>query len=190
MSGASAGKTYSRESLYIWRPESSEGSSGWTSRIAHHMSFSWCWLSVGNSAGAVDQCTTCVFSGMTVLGYLILVYGGWLSPEWTSQGRSFIFYICFFWGGEIQILFIWLLWVLVVACEIFSCSIQTLGWSKWVLVPWLGIKPGPPALGAQSLSHWTDSEVPRQTSEELVSLPLQSVGQSSHKGRNTGPAFY
>ena len=25
----------------------------------------------------------------------------------------------------------------------------------WDLVPWPGIKPGPPALGAQSLSHWT-----------------------------------
>ena len=29
------------------------------------------------------------------------------------------------------------------------------------LVPWPGIKPGPPALGAQSLSHWATREVPR-----------------------------
>ena len=32
--------------------------------------------------------------------------------------------------------------------------------SMWDLAPWPGIKPGPPALGAQSLSHWTTREVP------------------------------
>ena len=36
-------------------------------------------------------------------------------------------------------LFIWLLW--------------GLSRSMWDLVPWPGIEPGPPALGAQSLSH-------------------------------------
>ena len=30
----------------------------------------------------------------------------------------------------------------------------------WDLVPWPGIEPGPPALGAQSLSHWPSKEVP------------------------------
>ena len=30
----------------------------------------------------------------------------------------------------------------------------------WALVPWLGIEPRPPALGAQSLSHWTTREIP------------------------------
>ena len=29
------------------------------------------------------------------------------------------------------------------------------------LVPWLGIEPGPPALGAWSLNHWTTKEVPK-----------------------------
>ena len=33
-----------------------------------------------------------------------------------------------------------------------SCSMQTLGWGMWDLVPWPGIKPMPPALGAWSLS--------------------------------------
>ena len=32
--------------------------------------------------------------------------------------------------------------------------------SMWDLVPWPGIKPGLPALGAWSLSHWTTSEIP------------------------------
>ena len=36
----------------------------------------------------------------------------------------------------------------------FSCS-------TWDLVPWPGIEPSPPTLGAQSLSHWTTRDVPR-----------------------------
>ena len=42
--------------------------------------------------------------------------------------------------------FIWLHWV-------FSCGV-------WHLVPWPGIEPGAPALGAWSLSHWITREVP------------------------------
>ena len=38
------------------------------------------------------------------------------------------------------------------ACGIFNCSM-------WDLVPRPGIKPGPPALGTWSLSHWTAREV-------------------------------
>ena len=43
--------------------------------------------------------------------------------------------------------------LLVEACRIFSCGM-------WDLLPWPGIEPGPPALGARSLSHWTTREVP------------------------------
>ena len=32
--------------------------------------------------------------------------------------------------------------------------------SMWDLAPWPGIKPGPPALGAQGPSHWTIKEAP------------------------------
>ena len=49
--------------------------------------------------------------------------------------HSFFF---FFWGGG-------LCWVLD---------------ATWVLDPWPGIKPMPPALGARSLNHWTTREVP------------------------------
>ena len=41
-----------------------------------------------------------------------------------------------------------------------SCSMQTLSCGVWDLVPWLGIKSGPPALGTLSHSHWTTREVP------------------------------
>jgi len=43
--------------------------------------------------------------------------------------------------------------VFVAACWIFSCSM-------WNLVPWPGIKPRPPALGAWRFSHWTTREDP------------------------------
>ena len=45
----------------------------------------------------------------------------------------------------------------------YTCiCLATLGLSCgiWDLVPWAGIKPGSPALGVQSLSHWTTREVP------------------------------
>ena len=54
---------------------------------------------------------------------------------------------------------IWLHWVLVETCQIFSCSMQTLSCVTWDLVPWPGLKPRPPALGARSLSPWTTREV-------------------------------
>ena len=42
---------------------------------------------------------------------------------------------------------------------IFSCSM-------WDLVPWPGIEPRHPALGAWSCSHWTTKEVPSFTVKE------------------------
>ena len=50
-------------------------------------------------------------------------------------------------------IYIWLYLVLVVACGIFSCSMQD-------LLPWPWIEPKAPDLGAQNLSHWTTKEVP------------------------------
>ena len=58
------------------------------------------------------------------------------------------------------ILFIWLYQVFVVACRIFSCSMETLSCCMWDLVPWPGIRPEPSALGVCSLSHWITREVP------------------------------
>ena len=36
---------------------------------------------------------------------------------------------------------------------------HTLIYGMWGLVPCPGIEPGPPALGEQTLSHWSISEV-------------------------------
>ena len=45
--------------------------------------------------------------------------------------------------------------LLVAACELLVAACM------WDLVPGPGIKPGCPALGAWSLTHWTTREVPR-----------------------------
>ena len=47
--------------------------------------------------------------------------------------------------------------LLVAARKILRCNMQD-------LVPWPGIEPGPPALGAWSLSPWTTKEVPLPSS--------------------------
>ena len=44
--------------------------------------------------------------------------------------------------------------------KILYLAMLGLSCSMWGLVPWPGIKPGPPALGVWSLSHWTTREVP------------------------------
>ena len=44
----------------------------------------------------------------------------------------------------------------------------------WDLVPWPGIEPGPPAVGAWSLNHWTTREVPSYTFYQHYNTSLQS----------------
>ena len=42
------------------------------------------------------------------------------------------------------------------------------------LVPWLGMESGPPALGVQSLGHWTTREVPETIFFVLMSYTLDA----------------
>ena len=51
--------------------------------------------------------------------------------------------------------------LLVVACGLLvaACGLLVVT-CMWDLVPQPGIEPGSPALGAQSLTHWTTREVP------------------------------
>ena len=61
-------------------------------------------------------------------------------------------------------LFIWLCWA---AHRLLSCSTRALSCSMQDLVPRAGVEPGPPALGAWSLNHWTTREVPSLASFKL-----------------------
>ena len=45
----------------------------------------------------------------------------------------------------------------------------------WDLVPWPGINPRPPVLGAQNLSHWTTSELPRWSCFNPAPFPWSLV---------------
>ena len=84
-----------------------------------------------------------------------LVYDALLSGARPDGNVSSEFFFFFFFNSY------WLCWVLVVAhtifiaacgillvvaCGIFSCSMQTLSCSLWYLVPQPGIEPGPPEL--------------------------------------------
>ena len=73
-------------------------------------------------------------------------------------------------------LFIWLLRVLVVAGGLLSCGMWTLS----SLIPWPGIKPGPPALGSRSLNHCATREVPQSHSWLLApKLHIKSISRQS-----------
>ena len=74
-------------------------------------------------------------------------------------------------------LFTWLYQVLVLAFGIFSCSM-------WNLVPWPGIEPRPPALGARNLTHWTTRKVPMLILE-LHEYSLFSFFSIQHKVSST-----
>ena len=49
-----------------------------------------------------------------------------------------------------------------------SCGMQILSYSRWNLVPWPKLNLGCPALGMQSLSHWTTRDVPLPPFLKLV----------------------
>ena len=82
---------------------------------------------------------------------MIMVVSIGISGKGHREGFFFFFNIY---------LFVWIHQILVATSKIFTCGMQTLSYSMWDLVPWPGIEPGSPALGAQSLSHWTTREVP------------------------------
>ena len=53
---------------------------------------------------------------------------------------------------------------------LFFLAMPGLNCGMWDLVPWPGIEPGPPSLGAQNLSHWTTRETPVDISLYLSSF--------------------
>ena len=71
-----------------------------------------------------------------------------------NSTHSYVFYISPTLFFKIFIYLLWLLQVLVGARGLLVAACM------WDLVPGPGIEPVPPALGAQSLTHWTTREVP------------------------------
>ena len=54
---------------------------------------------------------------------------------------------------------IWLCWVLVVACRIFSCGMQTLSYNMWDVSSLTRDTTRVPCIGRWILNHWTTREV-------------------------------
>ena len=63
--------------------------------------------------------------------------------------------------------------ILVATQGIFDlrCSMRTLTCKIRGLIPWPGMEPGPPTLGAWSLSHWATREAPRSWALNTLGLP-------------------
>ena len=93
--------------------------------------------------------------------YLLLLFE--LTVVNSGYKDHFVFSVTFFCFVSWFYLFIWLHWVLVVAWGIFSYGLWTLSSGMWDLVPRPWIQPDLPALGTQSLSHWTTREVPQSS---------------------------
>ena len=51
-------------------------------------------------------------------------------------------------------------WFILLFSFFFFLAAQDLSCGQWDLVPWPGIKPRPPELGAQSLNRWIMRKVP------------------------------
>ena len=97
--------------------------------------------------GLWSYMTSCIWNlSLLVLNSVTLGKPPHLSEPWFC--RHFFFRPVFWKNIYLAAL------VLVVAPWIFH-----LHCSMWDLVPWPGIEPGPPALGALSPSHWTTREV-------------------------------
>ena len=62
--------------------------------------------------------------------------------------------------GLVSFPFLFFLYLFICLCRGFVATCGLFSWGMWDLVPRPGIEPGPPALGMQSLSHWTTREVP------------------------------
>ena len=72
------------------------------------------------------------------------------------------------------------IYVLILAAPGPSCGMQYLWWtlscSMWALIPWPGIKPGSPALGAWGSNHWTiEKSQSNSLKEEIIILRIISL---------------
>lgn len=86
-------------------------------------------------------------------------------------------------------LFIWLCWVLDVACGIFSYSMWSLCYSMWDLVPWPRIEPRPPALERAVLATGPPGNpwlIPSFSKYYTVDMSLLGRGNNIFQGPGSG----
>ena len=76
----------------------------------------------------------------------LLLYSSWVF--------FFLIFIYLFWLYRVLVAVRGIFFFLVAACGLLVAACM------WDLVPWPGIEPRPPALGAWSLTHWTTREIP------------------------------
>ena len=105
-----------------------------------------------------------------------------LGRSWFPVSESF-FILKEIWF--IYLIFIWLCPVLVAACGIFRCGIQTFSCITWGSISPTRGRTGSPTLGSWSLGHWTTREVALEAFRESPSGPksacsggTQLVGQA------------
>ena len=103
-----------------------------------------------------------------VIGYLTECTLKWWIFLYVNYTCSFKYVIYFF---------TWLRQVLVAARGIFVAARGIFSCGTWDLVPWPGTESGPPALGGQSLSHWTTREVPVNYTSIKIKLKNSEVYQ-------------
>ena len=97
------------------------------------------------------------------LGYLPFITELWKFLK-HPQDQSFVRYCTYFvniFSHFVARLFIYLIMSFFFNVYLFTYfAVPGLSCSMWDLIPWPGIEPGPPTLGAQSLSPWTSREIP------------------------------
>ena len=129
----------------------------------------------GNLLPGSSQDTGECFSGWSLM--ILLLSSGWTSSTFPEVLVSKVSYLFILKNIYLAVL------VFIATQGIFSCGInsysyswhEALNCSMWDLVPWSGIKPGPTALGAQSLSHWTAREVPAAFDFYIIQFCVFSV---------------
>ena len=108
----------------------------------------------------------CLFGRIyTIFPNVIVSHLLW--AHWIYGNQQYLFFLKMLIRGYLSVcvrahaclIFIWLSWVLVVACELVVEACELLTGACKVLVPWPGSEPGPPAFGVLSLSHWPTREV-------------------------------